>query len=272
MTLFRTSHKKNYTVVNNQILGDSSISWKAKGIWLYAMSRPDDWNFNLEDIINQSTDGRESVRSALLELKNAGYLIKNTQVKDEKGQFTKVEWIFFETPQEIKIISPMTGFPSTGELPTVSHPLLSTEIPSTDKQSKEPIPKGMGKKKPPPPEKIEFAPLVKMTQDEYNKLKQLFLSEELLRSYITRMENYIPNHKNPSYRKTGYPNAFRALLNWWEQDGKPTQITKKQPIQGKSCSINHIDHSQATKAKLWDPATQEHLLAKFDKELMSKKK
>lgn len=70
----RTIHNKNYTIVNNTICKDNRLSWKAKGIWLYAFSRPDDWTFHIEDLIKQSTDGKDAVRSGLQELQKCGYL------------------------------------------------------------------------------------------------------------------------------------------------------------------------------------------------------
>lgn len=130
MTLFRTQHSKNYTVVNNHIITDNRLSWKAKGIWLYAFSRPDDWTFYMNDLIKQSTDGKEAVQSGLKELIDSGYLIRK-MVHNKNGQIA-YEWVFHETPQEIKEILPQGGFPPTVETPTVNPPLLSTEaLPST---------------------------------------------------------------------------------------------------------------------------------------------
>ena len=68
MAIYRVEHKKDYTVVKNFICKDKRLSWKAKGIWLYAFSRPDDWQFNLSDLINQSTDAKDSVTTCLKEL------------------------------------------------------------------------------------------------------------------------------------------------------------------------------------------------------------
>lgn len=138
MTIFRSEHKKNYTVVNNYVTTDKRLSWKAKGIWLYAFSRPNDWEFHIEDLIKQSTDGRDSVRAGLKELMDAGYLHKVQ--KREYNKFSSAEWVFYEEPRELKESLPQTGFPSTGNQSTENHPLLSTEIPSTEKQQHPPPP------------------------------------------------------------------------------------------------------------------------------------
>src|ERR1051326_3166875 len=127
MTIFRTVHNKNYTTINNTICSDKRLSWKAKGIWLYAFSRPDNWKFHINDIINQSLDGRESVRAGLKELEKAGYLVRD-QKKSDNGQYAESEWIFYETPQEVlKEKLPITENPSAVEKISENRPLISTD-------------------------------------------------------------------------------------------------------------------------------------------------
>lgn len=131
MSICRVVHNKNYTVINNTIAKDKNLSWRAKGIWLYAFSRPDDWTFYLKDLINQSTDGRDSVRKGLKELEKFGYL-QRKRTRLPGGLFGH-EWRFFEVPpSDFKIISPHTDFPSAVKPEAVNHPLLSTDAPSTD--------------------------------------------------------------------------------------------------------------------------------------------
>lgn len=130
MTIFRVSHNKNYTCINNTICKDNRLSWKAKGIWLYAFSRPDDWKFHINDLINQSTDGRDGVRAGLSELEKAGYLVKG-QKRAEDGKFGNPDWTFHEIP--VQNIDTEAEKPSTAKPSTANHPLLSTDpLPSTD--------------------------------------------------------------------------------------------------------------------------------------------
>jgi len=128
MTIFRAEHNRNYTVVNNHIITDKSLSFKAKAIWLYAFSRPDNWMFRESDIINQSTDGKTAVRAGIKELQEAGYLVKEKQKRKEDGTFTEVTWVFYETPDIFNKFIPQSGF-----LPSDNEPLLSTEEISTEK-------------------------------------------------------------------------------------------------------------------------------------------
>lgn len=133
MAIYRVEHKKNYTTVNNFICKDSRLSWKAKGIWLYAFSRPDDWEFKESDIIKQSTDGRDSVRAALKELENIGYLVRH-QEKDLNGRYSKTIFTFHEVPQENSNISNETENPTkpTPPSPSIPEEKKSSDSPSPD--------------------------------------------------------------------------------------------------------------------------------------------
>lgn len=118
MTLCRVIHNKNnpYLTINTTIATDTRLEWKAKGIWLYAFSRKDDWQFYESDLVKRSADSRTSLRSGLKELEKYGYLYRADQEKDANGKFQKKAWYFFETPkteEEIKIMFPSSGFVST---------------------------------------------------------------------------------------------------------------------------------------------------------------
>ena len=64
----------NFTQVSNVILNDKCLSAKAKGVYCYLFSKPDNWDFSSERIANEFSDGEKSIRSALKELEDAGYL------------------------------------------------------------------------------------------------------------------------------------------------------------------------------------------------------
>ena len=99
MAIIRAAKARNYSVIHNHITKDKRLSWKAKGIFFYAMTRPDDWCFYVQDIINQSRDGQDSVRAGLRELQEAGYL-RRSQRRYPNGKFAEGVWIFYETPTE----------------------------------------------------------------------------------------------------------------------------------------------------------------------------
>jgi len=140
MTLFRVIHDKHnpYLTVNTTIASDQRISWKAKGIWFYAFSRPDNWQFFFADLKNQSSDGRDSLRAGLKELEKAGYLHRQPK-RNDKGHMEGWDWFFFETSkteEEIKLLLPKDGKPVTQETPlTEERPLLINEVkPTTERK------------------------------------------------------------------------------------------------------------------------------------------
>lgn len=97
MTGFRNKKRVNpFVQIDKNILSDKQLSWKAKGILVYLLSKPDDWVTYLTDIENQSTDGRDSVSSGVKELLSAGYL-ERKQLR-EKGRFKGWEYSVYECP------------------------------------------------------------------------------------------------------------------------------------------------------------------------------
>jgi hypothetical protein len=97
-----------YTMVHNGIIRNPSLSWKAKGIMLYFLSRPDDWTFYEKEVIRNAADGVSSYRAGLKELEAHGYL-KRTQVKDELGKFSHVLYEVFEAPNPALVNSVLVG-------------------------------------------------------------------------------------------------------------------------------------------------------------------
>ena len=68
-------------------LSDTKLSWKAKGIMFYIHSKPSWWVVRQKDLIAKSSDGITSLRSALRELMERGY-IERKIYRDKNGKFT----------------------------------------------------------------------------------------------------------------------------------------------------------------------------------------
>lgn len=129
MTLFRAIHDKNnpYTLINKKCSEDERLSFKAKGIWMYAFSRPNDWEFYLADLVKRSKDKKDSVKAGLKELEENGYLHRKVKQNKENGKMEGWEWYFFETPksdEEIKKMFPKEGKSDRRLTPSTSNPTL----------------------------------------------------------------------------------------------------------------------------------------------------
>jgi hypothetical protein len=54
--IFRTEKNKNYTTMCNIFFSDNQLTWKAKGILGYLLTKPDNWTIILENLVKQSKD------------------------------------------------------------------------------------------------------------------------------------------------------------------------------------------------------------------------
>lgn len=90
-----------YTNVSNKVVRDASLSWKARGIFLYLWSQSDNWNFYVSEIERHSVDGRESLQNGLKELETAGYLVRSVKF-DEVKKIKGMEWVLSDFPSNGK--------------------------------------------------------------------------------------------------------------------------------------------------------------------------
>lgn len=116
-----TRHKTtaSFSIICNTILRDDTISLKAKGLYSYIMTLPDDWKIYMSEVIKHSSDGKDSHRTALSELITAGYVIRSRQRNDD-GTLGDSNYDIYETPV-LKADSPKSGKPYVGEPATTKH-------------------------------------------------------------------------------------------------------------------------------------------------------
>ena len=101
MAIYRVVKDKdnNYIMMNKCAIYDNDLSFKAKGILTYCLSRPDDWEFHDNEIIRHAKDGIDSTRTGIKELIDAKYIRKITS-RDEKGKFLRNTYEIYEKPYE----------------------------------------------------------------------------------------------------------------------------------------------------------------------------
>ena len=71
---FRQDKLKDFTVIRNAIFKDRTLSAKAVGVACKLLSLPPDWDYSVRGIVALFSDGESSIRSALSELEEHGYL------------------------------------------------------------------------------------------------------------------------------------------------------------------------------------------------------
>ncbi len=92
-------YSRGFTVVNNSVLDDTSLSLQAKGLFVYLWRQPDNWTFSITETARHSSNGIAGTRSTIHELEQHGYL-KRQQQRAKGGLFSTGDWILSETPLE----------------------------------------------------------------------------------------------------------------------------------------------------------------------------
>lgn len=95
--MFVHSSVGSYTTMRNFHLRDTSISLKACGLLSKMLSLPPDWNFTIEGLASLTRDGRDSVNSAIKELKEHGYISTSNKFGPD-GRFCGVRYDIYESP------------------------------------------------------------------------------------------------------------------------------------------------------------------------------
>lgn len=72
-------HEQNFTIIDNAVLRDCTLSFKATGLLAYLLSMPDEWSPRRDQLAEVKTDGVASIRAALKELTDAGYLVRRVE-------------------------------------------------------------------------------------------------------------------------------------------------------------------------------------------------
>lgn len=85
-----------FTMMDNRTINDERLSFGAKGVLLYLLSKKDNWTPIIIDIEKHNSRKEHYVRSAIKELIDYGY-IERKKIR-EKGRFVGTEYIIFENP------------------------------------------------------------------------------------------------------------------------------------------------------------------------------
>lgn len=141
MSIIRVKKDANYFAASNEPFNDDRLSWEARGLMGYLLSKPNDWKVNQKDIMNKGQAGERKVKRMLAELRKAGYM-NRIRVTLEHNKF---DWIteVYESPSQNprkpthhfnKINKSQYDVLHSLEKPLTgkrSH-IVSTELPSTE--------------------------------------------------------------------------------------------------------------------------------------------
>ena len=99
-TIFRVAHRERFTVIDNRVLENASLSWAARGVLAYLLSRPDNWRVIVKDLERRGEFGRDGIHTLLRELRAAGFLHFKRR-REPGGKISRGIYFITEAPHSL---------------------------------------------------------------------------------------------------------------------------------------------------------------------------
>jgi hypothetical protein len=88
-----------YVQIDKRPLENVALSWRAKGLYAYLLSRPNNWRIRMTQLATVSADGKTSLSNIMRELRIAGFA-RIEQVRSPNGKHAMgTEWVIYEHSQ-----------------------------------------------------------------------------------------------------------------------------------------------------------------------------
>ena len=89
----------NFSIILNDVLQRPDLSARAKGIFAYIMTLPDNWVLRKSELYTHFSEGRDSLDSAFKELENINLIARQIVRCPDSGKILGSHYIAYETPQ-----------------------------------------------------------------------------------------------------------------------------------------------------------------------------
>lgn len=140
MAIIRINEPDRFTRIDCKMLEDGGISWAAKGLLCYLLSRPNNWRVNVEHLSGFTADSakptrRDGVYSLLNELSELGFVVRRA-VRGVGGLMGGYDYLVYDSPLPAQ---PFTDKPDTVQPFTANPTLTKTErATKTEKETNAP--------------------------------------------------------------------------------------------------------------------------------------
>jgi hypothetical protein len=116
--IYRASKSKDqpYFLIARNLAQDETLSWAARGVLAYLLSKPDDWVLQVPDL--QQNCGRDRVYAMLKELITAGYITRDIVKDPVTHKMVSTDYYVHEHPVNLEKPlpeKPLPDFPDTAK-------------------------------------------------------------------------------------------------------------------------------------------------------------
>jgi hypothetical protein len=132
-TIIRAPRRDRFLIIDQRAIEDERLSWAARGLLGYLLSKPDDWKVLVNDLRKRGDLGRDGIYRLLRELRDTGYL-RFMRERDRQGRIRGGFYMIREIadsphPDLPDTVEPQTAEPgpaNPGALPTTDLDLRRT--------------------------------------------------------------------------------------------------------------------------------------------------
>jgi hypothetical protein len=127
-TIIRSPRRHRFVIIDQHAVEDTRLSWAARGLLGYLLSRPDDWKVIVNDLRKRGNLGRDGIYRLLRELRDTGY-VRFVPSRDRHGRLRGGTYFVQEVATSPHPDLPYTVEPDTAEpCPVNPDALPTTEV------------------------------------------------------------------------------------------------------------------------------------------------
>lgn len=82
-----------FLVLSDRVAQDTRLSFRARGVLISILSRPDNWSISADKLASEGNERRDAILTAFKELRKAGYM-KVTKTRGDKGRIITRVYVF----------------------------------------------------------------------------------------------------------------------------------------------------------------------------------
>ena len=98
--IIRVRKDRNYVSMHRGVFNDARLTWSARGLMGYLLTKSDNWEMRVYDLVNQGAAGKDAIYSMLRNLSECGY-VRRVRRREKGGRFTWITEVY-EVAQDLE--------------------------------------------------------------------------------------------------------------------------------------------------------------------------